>query len=220
MDARGRFRVLSNLAASFLGEAQYEKAAGLFLEAKLLQPNDERACANEAMAYQLLGKPERAFEVASQHRNMFPSSAKVAAVWAQNAPQNMVFKDLEHQLPDHLMNDGEVAFSLAMRAANEGAFEAAELLAKKEIEVIPEWAYPWLLLAKVITKKHLAKEMVEQGKLGTDSAATDLNKAEESSEKAVALAKKEGMKGVVAEALMTRGLIRAFLGRGLESEQD
>lgn len=220
LDARRRFRVLSNMAAAHLGEAQYEKAAALFLEAKSLQPDDERACANEALAHQLLGNPERAFEVATEHRKRHPNSARVVAVWVRNAPGDIPFAALETQVPDRLLNDPEVAFSLAIHAANAGALDRAEEFALKAANLNPEWAYPWLMLARIITKRQLALDLGEQGQLPTDSVVGGLGNAEEYSEKAVGLAKKERAKGVLAEALMTRGLIKEFLGKQQDAEQD
>jgi tetratricopeptide (TPR) repeat protein len=214
LDAPCKFRVLSNMGAAHLGESQYEKAAALFFEAKSLQPDDERACANEALAYQLLDNPQRAFEIASQNRVRFPNSAKVAAVWVRNAPQTTSFKDLQNQLSDNLVNDTEVSFSLAMRAANEGALSEAEILALTATKLNSDWAYPWLLLAKVTIKKQMAKELGEHSLLPSGFAVAGLEKAEEYSEKAVELSKKAGVKGVIAEALMARGLIRAALGKG------
>src|SRR5260370_13605298 len=94
-------RVLSYLGAAWLKEGEPRKSAMLFIAAKSLQPDEENACTNEALAHELLGERERAFALADKLRMQFPSSGRAVALWLNHAPKPYEARSLaENRTPD------------------------------------------------------------------------------------------------------------------------
>lgn len=113
LDARQRFRVLSNLATVSLLQESLNEAAGQCIEAKRFQPEDPVALANEALAYLLLRANERAFELATGARERFPTSARALMVWLDTAPATLTMQNLEAAVPPYLSEDAKVMMALA-----------------------------------------------------------------------------------------------------------
>lgn len=99
LDKRQRFRLLANLGGAYLGEGELERAARFFWEAKPYQPDDEKACANEALGFQLTRNPEKAFELADKYRIQFPTSARILGIWVRNSPTSKGLEDLTRGCP-------------------------------------------------------------------------------------------------------------------------
>ena len=106
LNARHKFRVLTNLAVVELSADNPKEAAELWLEAKKHQPADEIARTNEASGYLLLGQRDRAFELASSLREEFPRSARVLGTVIQSAPDSTALKSLEELVPQDLFDKG------------------------------------------------------------------------------------------------------------------
>jgi hypothetical protein len=83
------------------------------LKAKQARPDDEDSAWLEAFAYQLLGDPARAFELAAGARERYGQSTKAASLWLQTAPLEVRFTDLESAIPTHQRSDVDVALGLA-----------------------------------------------------------------------------------------------------------
>jgi tetratricopeptide (TPR) repeat protein len=218
LDSRQRFRVLANLGAAHLGEGQLEEAAKYFWEAKPHQPDDEKACANEALGFQLTRNPDKAFELAEKYRAKFPNSARILAIWVRNSPATKRLDELAKDIPDSCLVDAELCASLAAKAASENQFEKAEAFARKAIALNAEWSFPRLLLAKMIMRLHLEKVREHSGESFVSSER--VREAENLCSEAIALAQKERDTRTEAEALSARALIHEQAGRKKEAKED
>ncbi len=212
MSFRQRFRLLSNIGASHLGENQGQKAANLFLEAKQWQPDDERACANEALAYQLLSNTDRAFNLAKTYREQFPNSARIVTIWIQNAPSSISYQNLVKEIPTAVLSDAEVSVALAHRALRVKDYENGTRLTKQAIKSKPDWSYPSLMLAQIVLEKHISETFATHGQIFVIPDDGHLREAENTCSRAISLAEREGDKNLQAEALSTRGFLREILG--------
>jgi len=220
LSARQKFRLLSNTAASHLGENEEQKAARLFLDAKKWQPDDERACANEARAYQLLKDSDRAFKLAAAYRRQFPNSVRIAAIWIHNAPTGFSYESVEKDIPEIFLDDSEVSVALAHRAGRDRDYESAIRLAEKTIKNKPDWSYPHLLVAKIILEKHGSETLATFGQMFYTSNDVHLHKAQTACSRAISLAESGEDKHLQAEALLTRGLVREIMDDKVRSEED
>ncbi|MGD1154987.1 MAG: GreA/GreB family elongation factor [Terriglobia bacterium] len=219
LSARQKFRVLSNLAVTHMGQGELEKAAALFLEAQSCQPDDEAACANETLAYQILGETERAFDLAGNYRKLYPNSGRILAIWLQNAP-SMPLESLEQEVPTHLKSNPEILVALTVRATNQGEHRKAEALVLKATTVRPEWSQPWLLLAKIVFKAELPQELGNYRELADRISGERLRFAEDCCNKAITRAETERFKPTKAEALIMRALVRDLLGQENDAWDD
>src|SRR5216683_4019267 len=145
-----KFRVLSCLGVAYLKEGERRKAAKLFIAAKSLQPDDENACTNEALAHELLGERERAFALADKLRMQFPSSGRAVALWLNNAPKSYDARSLEENVAPELSSDPEVAVVMARRALLDAHFDRAERYARLASAALPNSSIPWLVLGQAI----------------------------------------------------------------------
>lgn len=137
---RQKFRVLSNIGAAYIAEGNGKDAIPLFLEAKTYQPDDERALANEVLAYILGDKRERALEVANEARKKYPYSGLILSYWLRTAPVNSTLEQLQREVPSVLESDPDVCMALAERALEAVEFASAERLAQLAIERRPDIA--------------------------------------------------------------------------------
>lgn len=212
LDARQKFRVLSNIGAAYLMEGDLKNAAELFWEAKPYQPDDEKASANEALGYEVTGSKEKAFELADQYRNRFPTSTRLVALWVRNAPAHTKMETLEAQVPEHLTNDAEVAAAFAIRASNENDFAKAEKYARKAVASKVDWAFARMLLGKVIIRSSANESFDVHGEAEISSEEPRIREAERLCTEAIALAQQERANEILAEAHNARSLIRKQLG--------
>ncbi|HYL57763.1 MAG TPA: hypothetical protein VEU51_02750 [Candidatus Acidoferrales bacterium] len=218
-----KFRVLSYLGAAWLKEGEPRKAAMLFIAAKSLQPDDENACTNEALAHELLGERDRAFALADKLRMQFPSSGRAVALWLNNAPRTLDAKELEENVAPELGSDPEVAVVMARRALLDGHFERAERYARMASAALPNNSVPWLVLGQAILLAEL-----EAGGAGATEAPPQndesrVREAEGCFTQALTLAPAEGSAASEVQALIGRAQARIALrdtdGAGKDIEQ-
>lgn len=219
MSARQKFRVLSNLATIHLRQEKLGEAARLFIEAKVLQPDDPVAAANEALAYSLLGQAERAFELAAHVKDSSPTTARAIMVWLETAPAEFTLSGLEAAIPPYLKNDAEVITALARRAVLAKNMAKAEELARAVTQIKADLSYPWALLGEAIFRGALpdSAEDYTRGDLVCD--ASRLTLAEQACTKAIELARKERQPGIEAGALLIRAEARRLRGDA-EADED
>jgi len=218
LDNGQRFRLLANLGGAYLGEGELQKAAQFFWEAKPYQPDDEKACANEALGFQITGNPEKAFELTDKYRIQFPTSARILGIWVRNSPATKRLEDLAKYVPDTCMADAELCASLAVKAASENQFDKAETLARKAISLSSDWSFPRVLLAKMIMCSHMDKALEHDGQ--GISFAERVREAEQLCSEAISLAQEEKATHTEAEAYSARALIREQAGRKKEAKAD
>ncbi|MGH7812819.1 MAG: PIN domain-containing protein [Candidatus Binataceae bacterium] len=150
LNNQNKFRVLSYLGTAWLAEGEPRKAAMLLIAAKSLQADDENACTNEALAHELLGERERAFNLADKLRMQFPSSGRAVALWLNNAPSNMDVTQLEENIDPQLASDPEVAIVLGRRVLAAGHYDRAEHYARQASGANPNLSVPWLVMGQAI----------------------------------------------------------------------
>lgn len=233
-----KFRVLSYLGVAWLKEGEPRKAAMLFIAAKSLQPDEENACTNEALAHELLGERERAFALADKLRMQFPSSGRAVALWLNNAPRQLDAKELEDNVAPELASDPEVAVVMARRALLDAHFERAEHFARLASTALPNSSIPWLVLGQAILLGELeaggagastapAQDPAPQDPAAQDPAAQDVDSRVRESEtcftQALTFAQSEGAASSEVQALIGRAQARIALrdaeGAGKDIEQ-
>ncbi|HXM87801.1 MAG TPA: hypothetical protein VN916_00035, partial [Candidatus Acidoferrum sp.] len=218
-----KFRVLSYLGAAWLKEGEPRKSAMLFIAAKSLQPDEENACTNEALAHELLGERERAFALADKLRMQFPSSGRAVALWLNNAPKSYDARTLEENVAPELSSDPEVAVVMARRALIDAHFDRAERYARLASAALPNNSIPWLVLGQAI----LLNELEVAGEGASDTPApNDENRIRESETcftQALTLAQAEHQASSEVQALIGRAQARIALrdtdGAGKDIEQ-
>ena len=213
-----KFRVLSNLAATFFGEGQFHKAAQLYLEAKDFQPNNEQALANEALAYHLLGNSAQAFDLATVLIARFPNAKRPLAIWINAAPESMSREVLEKNVPEHLKDDGEICLALAYRALASDELQTAERLAQKASQTIPEHPPVWLLLGQIQVRREYKRIASSADPFQEVDLALG-RQVEQVFTKAIELARGQGS-AVLVDAILERAELRHLLGDRAGREED
>jgi tetratricopeptide (TPR) repeat protein len=218
-----KFRVMTFLASAWLKEGDPRKAAMLLIAAKSLQPEDENACTNEALAHELLGERDRAFALADKLRMQFPSSGRAVALWLNNAPHTLDARSLEENVAPELGSDPEVAVVMARRALVDGHYERAERYSRLASAALPNIAIPWLVLGQAILLGEL-----EAGGAGATEAPpkndeSRVREAESCFTQALTLAQAEGSASNEVQSLIGRAQARIALhdadGAGADIEQ-
>lgn len=216
-----KFRVLSYLGAAWLKEGEPRKSAMLFIAAKSLQPDEENACTNEALAHELLGERERAFALADKLRMQFPSSGRAVALWLNNAPKSYDARTLEENVAPELSSDPEVAVVMARRALQDAHYDRAERYARLASEALPNNSIPWLVLGQAILLNEV--EAAGGGDAPAQSDETRIKEAETCFTQALTLAQAEHQASSEVQALIGRAQARIALrdtdGAGKDIEQ-
>jgi tetratricopeptide (TPR) repeat protein len=218
-----KFRVLSYLGVAWLKEGEARKSAMLFIAAKSLQPDEENACTNEALAHELLGERERAFALADKLRMQFPSSGRAVALWLNNAPRSLDAKTLEENVAPELTSDPEVAVVMARRALMDAHYDRAERYARLASAALPNNSIPWLVLGQAI----LLNELDDGNEAATEATAqkdeSRIREAESSFTQALTFAQAERQASSEVQALIGRAQARIALhdadGAGIDIEQ-
>jgi tetratricopeptide (TPR) repeat protein len=218
-----KFRVLSYLGAAWLKEGEPRKSAMLFIAAKSLQPDEENACTNEALAHELLGERDRAFALADKLRMQFPSSGRAVALWLNNAPKSYDARTLEENVAPELSSDPEVAVVMARRALLDAHYDRAERYARLASAALPNNSIPWLVLGQAILLNEL--EMAADGSSDTPAQNDEgrVREAETCFTQALTLAQAEHQASSEVQALIGRAQARIALhdtdGAGKDIEQ-
>jgi len=212
MTARQRFRLLSNLAVIDLLQLKLSSAASLFIEAKDLQPEDQVAVANEALAYLLMRDNSRAFELADRAKARFPTSARALMVWLNTAPTTASLKELEDSIPPDLAAGPEVLVALGHRALMAKDAPKAEEIVRRAIAAKEDWSYSRALLGEIIFRSQLPDNAEDYAEALPARDKPRLTEAADACAKAIELAKKEKHLGIEAAALLVRAEARRLLG--------
>ena len=152
-----RYRIVSNFGAIAFGQGKAEEAAKRFLEAVLLEPEDERARVNEVFAYFLRKDLDKTFKLASELRKGYPLSGRLASMWVTSAPSGTSLEELESSLDPCLLNDAEVSVALARRALLLNRPDRAREYVKSALAAAPQWFHPWLVRASAAVVELLAE---------------------------------------------------------------
>lgn len=217
---RQKWRLLSNLAVSHLGEGKNRKAGQLFVEAKPLQPDEEKACANEAFGWHLLGERQTAFEAAGKYKKRFPHSTRLAAVWVNTAPPDMELVSIERELPQSCLQDSEVLVALSTRSMANEEFEKAKKYAERAIQAKPNLPYAYALLAELLMKEFVSESLEQTGDVVGDPKGSNLSHVEEIVTKGLQEAQVERDIVLQAQVLLLRSYVRLVRQNKDGSEKD
>lgn len=91
-----------------------------------------------------------AHQLAEKLRQDFPESTRAASLWVQTAPASMEFDVLEHNVPNHLRSDPEVAVALAVAAAQADRHDIAETYARAAVAKNKDWIDARIVLANTV----------------------------------------------------------------------
>jgi DNA-binding PadR family transcriptional regulator/tetratricopeptide (TPR) repeat protein len=203
-----RFRIISNLGAVAFGEGRLEEAASKFLEAVLLEPDEEKARTNEVFAYFLRREFEKTFRLAAERRRLYPLSTRLASLWVICAPPSIGLEDLKAELDSSLHSNHEVCVALARRCMPLEKLELAIQYADAAIRSAPKWSQPWVIRATVAVG-YLVSAHVGLRSLIESERKEILRKGLEDANKAIELAEKDGP-WAKAEALTARAELFIF----------
>jgi tetratricopeptide (TPR) repeat protein len=218
LDTRQRFRLVSNLGAAALGPGKADAAAKLFLEAAHLQPNDEQAKINEALAYFIVGDSATCHARVTLLRAEYPGSTRLAFLWVASSPSDFSLSSLESQINAVLRTDAEVAVALARRALMEFDFEKAAQYGAAASKVSPKWSQPHLVLAQTSLGRAIHVQFGFRPK--PVSQETSLLEAEKACSRALNLANEEKDEVTQTAALVLRVDIRLLLKKLDDAVQD
>lgn len=204
MNQGQKLALLTNLALAWLGEGELRKAAMLFIAARSLGSDQENACTNEILAYEMLGDYEHACSLAQSVSARFPSSGRALALWLNNLPASQKVAELQARVPEELAGDPEVGMVLARRAIAESDYPHAEQFARNAVKSAPGSCDSWLLLGQSIL-------LCEIETLGAAAVENRVRDAEESFGRAVSAAQTREAVAVEVQALIGRAQARIAL---------
>ncbi len=144
-----RFRVLSNHGFAALGQQNAPQAAKYFLDALSVEPNNEKAKANEVLAYYVTGDMKTAFDKSEVLRREDPTSPQVATHWILSSPSERTTTDLESELSSILLDESQIRTALAYKSLAQHELDRAEAHARVAVQKDSSHAQPHLVLAKV-----------------------------------------------------------------------
>ena len=196
-----RLALLANLARAWLKEGEVRKASMLFIAARSIRPDDENACTNEVLAYEMLGEPERACAMAESVCAKFSRSGRAHALWLNNTPASAPLNELERKVPPLLKMDPEVAMVMALRSIAAGDYSRSERFARSAAEAFTEKSDPWLTLGQSIL---LCEIETNPGPVREER----VHEAEACFSRAIALAQEEASITNEVQALLARAQAR------------
>lgn len=220
LNARHKFRVLTNLASVEMAADNLKGAAELYLEAKTHQPDDETARTNEALGYLLLGQREQAFEIVNKLREEFSRSERVLGIFIRSAPDSTSLKSLEEAVPQDLFEKDEVAAALTERALDSGEMQKAEQFARAATAANRRVSRLWPLLGYIILQSEMSQSHEQYGAEVLFCDTARLSEAEEVFGEALRLAKEERSISGTVEALLHRRQTRIALQKEVEARED
>jgi tetratricopeptide (TPR) repeat protein len=217
---RLRFRLLSNIGAVNLNEGQLKEAAKCFLEAKVFQPEDEKALTNEVLAYFILGRSAEAYELAESLRIRFPESAEILSFWIQSAPAGVSHVELGSNLAERFIAHSGVAVSLAIRALQGRDFGYAEKVLRQIRTGKRNWSTVPGLLGRAILGWELHNNITVEATSTPEDRINRLHEAEGFFSEAVEFGTAEKQPHAVASALLDRAHVRTLLRLASSATKD
>lgn len=218
LSRRQRYRTLANLGNGYLGTHDEARAAELFTEAAMFQPDDSDALALLAHASELQGDKAGAFRLA-QELVTLRSCKRAAPVYVRCAPKEVRNATLS-ETTALWHSDPQVLISLTVRAINHGDFALASTLAQKLDSKFPDMAEGPLFLGQALfirraSTRHAAATGVPDGMDLAEVARVD-----ELLTEAHSRATRLKFDAAAASALRTRYQVRLLLGRENDAQDD
>ena len=201
---RQRCRLLSLMANTFIREENLLEAGKLLLEAKSLQPDDERTLVNETLAFEILGEPAKAHALADSLKGRFPHSTHLWSVWVRTAPENIALKIVVDTVPSFVQQDQQVCIALSVCATRRSDYESAVDYSAKAKDQPPVWPPAWLVWAQALHAHGWhAQKSAERASL--------FRKAENAYAETINHAHDQNYRQIEAIAHFNRGIIREVL---------
>jgi tetratricopeptide (TPR) repeat protein len=213
-----QYRVKANLGAAIFRLGRGEEAANFFLEAAVLEPDDERASTNEVLAHFLLSDDKKAFDLAAERRMRFPDSGRLLSIWITTAPADVPIEELELAVSERLRRDPEVNAALCHKLLIAGRLEAARSCALQAQESGPDWPQGYILGAHCAIGFTLLPPAIQQASTLKRSHAIDEGII--AATKARALAEAQSDLHVQAQALAARCELYLFAGDSRAARAD
>ena len=217
---RQKFRVVTNIGATFLGEGDLVRAAHAYRDAKVFQPDDQKAWENEALAHELLDEKSQATELARKICGRWPESARALGIVLAELPANTTIEEIESEIPSSLANEPEICLVMSRRAAALRNFAISEKYARRAVDKLPDRAQAVFLAGQVILASVLADSWGKHAEIVIDQNSARLAEAEDYLSRAIALAKSEKASELQAHALVTRSCLYEIEGEKAKCEQD
>ena len=130
-----KFRLFTNIASAYLALGDKTKASEGFLEAEKYAPETEKAACNVAMAYLLLNDDVTARSAAQKAIVNHPDSGRAYSIYVASSISDKTVQSPEEKVPEELLDDDEVAYSLANFYRLKGDVEAARKWSKRAFEL-------------------------------------------------------------------------------------
>ncbi len=220
LNARHKFRVLTNLASVEVSADNLKGAAELYLEAKKYQPADEIARTHEALGYMMLEQRERAFELAGNLKEEFPRSGRVLGIFIQSAPDSIALESLERSVPQDLLGKDDVAVALTYRALDSGELQKAEKFIRAATGARSRAFMPWLLLGQIIFRSEISRSYQRHETEAFLGDQDRLREAEDALGQALIRTKEKRSTSATIEVLLNRSRTRFLLNKHAEARED
>ncbi|MCD4823863.1 MAG: hypothetical protein K8S55_04600 [Phycisphaerae bacterium] len=220
LNNRQKYRVLANIGHALTAKEEFRDAAEYFIKAKSFQPKDIKARCLEALGQYNLGQQDLAFNLIDKVCRDDPDLPFAAAIWAQCAPYDMPFSEIESSITAAVHKDGDVALSLAIRGKRAGELERAEFYARAAVADVPK---AWRLreeLAGILLEQELRRG---RHRFGPRSKLTNPGKLQEIAdllEKAIQMAPTAISSRSLARMHLNLALALEILGRKEDAAQE
>jgi nucleoside phosphorylase/tetratricopeptide (TPR) repeat protein len=138
MSSREKYRTIANIGHALERKGEFHEAAKYHIEAKQYQPQDEKARAYEAIAYDYLGDREKAYGLVGDILKEHPNCSIAVAVRIHTAPQDIPLDDLKSIIPPAICNELEIVNALFWKSLALGDLNAAKQFSQTAIEKYPD----------------------------------------------------------------------------------
>ena len=215
-----QFRILTNLGACELAAEDLAAAASYLEQAHRLQPEDQKAISNAALAAHLRMDSEKAVELALEARARKPEDSQATAVLLQEYWQGDQADQLEELVAAEawISLDRNCGMILAGIRVRQSRFEEAVALCRALVEAAPKDTATHLVLSECLLNQAHA-ELRLSGSHSSESLAR-LREAEASASRAIQLLRPLHLQVRRHEALVTRAGVRALRGATLDAMRD
>lgn len=216
---REKYWVLANLANLLLVEGKIREAAGKLFEAKTYQPDDFKAQAYEAFAYEILEKRGKACAIAQELLVKNPALSEAASIYARTAPDTKSISELEQEILPLTIN-AEVAVALSIRSRQHGCYDISQKYATKATQEDTDWPAAWLALGLSSLEEEFSKVSRNAAQGIRLINRSNIDKAALSLSKAIELAEKQKNSYVHAEALIARSRLHTLINQDGAAKSD
>jgi tetratricopeptide (TPR) repeat protein len=162
---RIRFRILSNIGASYYDLGEYEKASDFLLEAAPFNPNDPGSIANKAAALLIKGKKAEAHQAAAEALERYPDHRELALVRLQALAPSETIESVWQTLSEVARNS-PIVFAFRVGAMRQSGDQDWPSLVDEGLRLHPEDAGLKIIRAEGVIDRFLRNDPNAVGLLG------------------------------------------------------